>query len=126
METIETLLREVPLFDGPRPPTQLELIAGCGSNVHFDDGELLFREGDPADTFYVIRHGSVALETFVPAAAPSRSRRSRPARSSAGRGSSRRTAGTSTRGRSRPSARPPSTAPACAASATPTPARVRR
>ena len=27
---------------------------------------MLFREGDPADTFYVIRHGSVALETFVP------------------------------------------------------------
>ena len=28
---------------------------------------MLFREGDPADTFYLVRHGSVALETFVPA-----------------------------------------------------------
>ena len=33
-------------------------------------GQLLFREGDPADTFYLVRHGSVALETFVPARGP--------------------------------------------------------
>ena len=65
METIEMLLHEVPLFAGLEP-TQLELIAGCGSNVHFDADQSLFREGDAADTFYVIRHGSVALETFVP------------------------------------------------------------
>ena len=55
----------------------------------------------PADTFYVVRHGSVALEIVRPGARRrSRSRRSRPARWSAGRGSSRRTAGTSTRARS--------------------------
>ena len=67
METIETVLRDVPLFEG-LTPEQLELIAGCGSNVRFGEGELLFREGDEADTFYVVRHGSVALETFVPGA----------------------------------------------------------
>jgi CRP-like cAMP-binding protein len=66
METIEAVLRGVPLFAGLEPRA-LELVAGCGSNVHFDAGELLFREGDAADTFYVLRHGSVALETFVPA-----------------------------------------------------------
>ena len=65
METIETLLHEVPLFDG-LDPGQFELIAGCGTNTHFADEQMLFRQGDPADTFYVIRHGSVALETFVP------------------------------------------------------------
>ena len=65
METIEMLLHEVPLF-ACLEPGQLELIAGCGSNVHFDTDQVLFREGDPADTFYVVRHGSVALETFVP------------------------------------------------------------
>jgi len=66
METIETILRDVPLFRGLELE-QLELIAGCGSNVRFGEGELLFRDGDEADTFYVLRHGSVALETFVPA-----------------------------------------------------------
>lgn len=69
METIDTILRDVPLFDGLSDEA-LELIAGCGSNVHFGEGELLFRQGDPADTFFVIRHGSVALETFVPARGP--------------------------------------------------------
>jgi CRP/FNR family cyclic AMP-dependent transcriptional regulator len=54
METIEMLLHEIPLFAGLEP-AQLELIAGCGSNVHFDDDQVLFREGDPADTFYVVR-----------------------------------------------------------------------
>jgi len=66
METIDAVLRSVPLFAGLEP-SALELVAGCGSNVHFDGGDVLFREGDPADTFYVVRHGSVALETFVPA-----------------------------------------------------------
>ena len=66
METIETILQGVPLFQG-LTPAQLELIAGCGSNVRFSEGELLFRDGDEANTFYVVRHGSIALETFVPA-----------------------------------------------------------
>ena len=66
METIEDLLHDVPIFHGLEEPA-LELIAGCGSNVHFKPGEVLFREGDPADTFYVIRHGSLAIEAFVPA-----------------------------------------------------------
>jgi CRP-like cAMP-binding protein len=69
METIETLLHDVPLFQGLTPGA-LELIAGCGSNVHFQEGELVFRDGDEANTFYVLRHGSVALETFVPARGP--------------------------------------------------------
>ena len=31
---------------------------------------MLFRDGDEANTFYVLRHGAVALETFVPARGP--------------------------------------------------------
>ncbi len=69
METIDSLLHDVPLFEG-MTPADLELIAGCGSNVRFGDGEFLFREGDRADAFLVLRHGSVALETFVPARGP--------------------------------------------------------
>ena len=66
METIEALLRDVPVFAG-LAPDNLALLAGCGSNVFFTAGEVLFREGDAADSFYLIRHGSVVLETFVPA-----------------------------------------------------------
>ncbi len=66
MQTLEQVLQGVPFFDG-LAAGDLELVAGCGSNVHFREGELLFRDGDEADTFYVLRHGRVALETFVPA-----------------------------------------------------------
>ncbi len=66
MEAIESVLHDVRLFEA-LTQEELELIAGCGSNVRFRQGELLFRDGAAADTFYVIRHGSVALETFVPA-----------------------------------------------------------
>ena len=43
-----------------------DLIAGCARNVVFNKGEFIYREGDPANEFYVIRHGTVALEVHVP------------------------------------------------------------
>ena len=65
METIDARLHGLPFFEH-LAAADLELIAGCGSNVRFLEDELLFREGDRADSFFVIRHGSVAIETFVP------------------------------------------------------------
>jgi CRP-like cAMP-binding protein len=65
VETIETRLRELRFFAG-LAPLELELVAGCGTNVRFHEDELLAREGDRADSFFVLRHGTVALETFVP------------------------------------------------------------
>ncbi|MDH4178166.1 MAG: cyclic nucleotide-binding domain-containing protein [Thermoleophilia bacterium] len=69
METIEAVLRDVPLFGG-LTSEDLALLAGCASNVRFEEGERIFRDGEQADAFYVIRHGTVALETFVPARGP--------------------------------------------------------
>jgi CRP/FNR family transcriptional regulator, cyclic AMP receptor protein len=69
LETIDSVLRDVPVFHG-LPAEELKLLAGCARNVHFETGAVLFREGDPADTFYVLRHGSVALEMYVPARGP--------------------------------------------------------
>ena len=69
MEGIEALLAEVPVFAG-LGARELETVAGCGRNVRFDAGRQLFREGDAADTFYLVRHGSVAVETYVPARGP--------------------------------------------------------
>lgn len=65
MRTIDELLAEVPAFEG-MASDQLELIAGCAHNETFKQGERLMREGDPADTFYVLRSGRVALEIHVP------------------------------------------------------------
>jgi CRP/FNR family cyclic AMP-dependent transcriptional regulator len=66
METIDAVLRDMPIFAG-LGSEELVLLSGCAGNVRFRAGEVLFREGDPADVFYAIRHGTVALETFVPA-----------------------------------------------------------
>jgi CRP/FNR family transcriptional regulator, cyclic AMP receptor protein len=65
MRGVDSLLAEVPLFAG-MSPLQLELLAGCASNVRFDAGAVLFREGDEANAFYVIRHGTVAIEVYAP------------------------------------------------------------
>lgn len=65
IRTIEELLVETRLF-ADLAPEQLETVAGCGTTAHFAEGEYLFREGGEANTFYVVRGGSVALETHVP------------------------------------------------------------
>lgn len=65
MKTIEELLAEAPAFEG-MSEEHLALIAGCAQNKAFREGEYLMREGDPADNFFVIRHGRVAMEIFVP------------------------------------------------------------
>jgi len=44
----------------------IELLAGCARNVVFQPGEYLFHTGDPADEFYLIRHGRVALDIVAP------------------------------------------------------------
>jgi len=65
MQTIEKLLEEIDVFRG-LTDDRLDLIAGCAQNRVFGAGEHLLREGEPADAFFAIRHGTVALETFVP------------------------------------------------------------
>lgn len=65
MQTLEPLILESPLFEDLQP-AHLELITGCAKNVRFAPGEQLFREGEPADTFYLVRHGQVSIEIFVP------------------------------------------------------------
>lgn len=41
-------------------------LEGCGFPSHFDAGEQIFDEGGPADRFFLLRDGLVALETAVP------------------------------------------------------------
>jgi CRP/FNR family cyclic AMP-dependent transcriptional regulator len=69
MKTLDAIVAESPIFAG-LDQAHLELIAGCAQNTGFDAGRYLFREGDQADTFYLVRHGRVLLETFVPGRGP--------------------------------------------------------
>ena len=65
MQTIEDLIAQSPVF-ADLAPEHLELIAGCGQNDHAGAGAFLFREGDPAQRFYLIRSGEVALQVHAP------------------------------------------------------------
>jgi CRP-like cAMP-binding protein len=65
METLEIVLSEHPFFQG-MSPEYLKVIAGCATNVRFDTGDYIFREGEEANRFYVIRHGKVAVEITSP------------------------------------------------------------
>lgn len=56
------ILKQHEFFKGLEPQ-YIELIAGCGQNVRFDAGQYLFKEGQPADYFYLLRHGQVVVET---------------------------------------------------------------
>jgi CRP-like cAMP-binding protein len=65
VQSLEPLLREHPFFSGLEPE-YLALVVGCARNVRFDAGDYLFREGDEADRFFVLRSGHVALEIDAP------------------------------------------------------------
>jgi CRP/FNR family transcriptional regulator, cyclic AMP receptor protein len=62
---LEEVLADVPFLAG-MGAERLALLAGCASNVGFATGEVIFREGDTANSFYVIRHGTVAIELHAP------------------------------------------------------------
>jgi CRP-like cAMP-binding protein len=64
-ESLERILGEHPFFGGMEEP-YLQLFVDCASNIRFNAGDMIFREGGEADTFYLIRHGKVALETSAP------------------------------------------------------------
>ena len=53
-------LRAIFLFDGLSDEQLLELIA-VGDEVHFDKGDVLFREGDAADFWWVLLNGRIEL-----------------------------------------------------------------
>lgn len=61
MKTIHDLLAEHPFFND-LAPSYFELIVGCGSNKVYKTDSYVFREGDNADRFFVIRRGRVRLQ----------------------------------------------------------------
>lgn len=60
MKTILDILGEHSFFQD-LSKEHLEFIAGCAKNVAFKEKEVLANPGDPADEFYLIRHGQAAL-----------------------------------------------------------------
>ena len=65
MQRIDSILTDHPFFQG-MPPEHVQWIAGCATLARFSAGERIFSAGEPAEHFYLVRHGMVALEINVP------------------------------------------------------------
>jgi CRP-like cAMP-binding protein len=65
MREISELVAECPAFTG-MAEAHRDLIAGCAKNEVFEPGDYLMREGDAADSFFVIRRGRVGMEISAP------------------------------------------------------------
>jgi CRP-like cAMP-binding protein len=68
-ESLERILAAHPFFKGMEPIYH-QLFVDCASNVRFEAGEVIFREGEVANQFYLIRHGRVAVEVSTPERGP--------------------------------------------------------
>jgi CRP-like cAMP-binding protein len=66
VEGLERLLAEHPFFVGT-DATDVGSVVGCARNVRFEAGQFIFREGQPADQFFIVREGRVSLEVYAPA-----------------------------------------------------------
>ena len=69
MESMESLLDTVPVFEG-LSKEYLGTIAGCASNVRFDESQTLFQEDEEANRFFIVRQGLVAVDMHVPGQGP--------------------------------------------------------
>ena len=54
IHTFEKILGEHPFFKDLSEP-HLDTVVGCVANVVFQPGEFIFREGEAADRFFVVR-----------------------------------------------------------------------
>jgi CRP-like cAMP-binding protein len=62
---IAEIVANHPLLAG-LPGGAVGQVAACATNVAFRAGQLLLREGAPADTLYLLRRGRVAIEVHWP------------------------------------------------------------
>jgi len=69
IEGLDTLLKEHPFFEGISDEYG-ELVAGCAANEVVQAGGYVFREGEDADKFYLVRHGSLSIEVHAPGREP--------------------------------------------------------
>jgi CRP/FNR family transcriptional regulator, cyclic AMP receptor protein len=69
MAGLERIVLEHPFFAG-LGSAFAQAISGCARNMRVAAGDYLFREGEPAEEFYLIRQGAMALEIHAPGRQP--------------------------------------------------------
>ena len=65
METLEPILAAHPFFHD-LDACHLGILVGCASNVRFAAGAFVFRAGEEANHFYLVRQGRIALQIAAP------------------------------------------------------------
>jgi CRP/FNR family cyclic AMP-dependent transcriptional regulator len=61
MESLRPILAAHPFFKDLKDE-YLDFIVGCALNVRFKEGEIILKEGEQADKFYLIREGKAAID----------------------------------------------------------------
>jgi CRP/FNR family transcriptional regulator, cyclic AMP receptor protein len=69
IDSFERILSDHPFFQG-LDTAHLATLVGCASNVTFDAGRILFRSGEPAQRFFIVREGRVSVEIHAPGRGP--------------------------------------------------------
>ncbi|MBL8237989.1 MAG: cyclic nucleotide-binding domain-containing protein [Bryobacterales bacterium] len=69
IQSLENIIAEHPFF-AKLDPAHIGLLVGCASNVRFEPGKYIFREGEEANHFYLIRQGRVSVEISPPQRRP--------------------------------------------------------
>lgn len=65
MEVVQQTLAKYPFFKNFEP-RYLQFMADCATEIHFDNGQYILREGEAVDHIYLIGQGRVALGTLTP------------------------------------------------------------
>ncbi len=65
VKAVQAVIADHPFLHELRPE-HLRLLADCAMRMHYKQDELIFREGDPANRFYLIEQGKVSLEASRP------------------------------------------------------------
>lgn len=68
-KAVESVIADHPFLRGLKPE-HLRLLADSAMRMRYEAGELIFREGDPANRFYLIEQGQVSLESHRKDEAP--------------------------------------------------------
>lgn len=69
MEDLKNILSTHPFFKSLNEE-YLALVVGCASNVRFEAGKMILREGEEANDFYLVRAGKVSVQLMTPNKGP--------------------------------------------------------
>ena len=61
MKNLEPVLKKHPFFKDLEQE-YFDFIVGCATNVQFEEGEIIMKENDPADKFFLVREGMAAID----------------------------------------------------------------